>query len=196
MELDIRAFTYVISLAAIINGLGIVRLLTSFAVFLRRKDSLQVQHYWVYNLLAGFQFLTHVLLWWSMWGVREEAFSLVRYLYLLTGPILLFLGTSVLVPDVDEKTIDVRSIYQGFRKFYFSILIFLWIWVILVWPVFKGVVAPTAWLWSILLAIAVVLRFSDNSRVHAALVTANCLVLVAYIVLFGIELGGVAQMLR
>ena len=196
MELDIRPFTYVISLAAIINGLGIVRLLTSFAVFLRRKDSLQVQHYWVYNLLAGFQFLTHVLLWWSMWGVREEAFNLVRYLYLLTGPILLFLGTSVLVPDVDEKTIDVRSIYQGFRKFYFSILTFLWIWVILVWPVFRGFLAPTTWLWSILLAIAVVLRFSDNSRVHAALVTANCLVLVAYIVLFGIELGGVAQMLR
>jgi hypothetical protein len=196
MELDIRAFTYVISLAAIINGLGIVRLLTSFAVFLRRKDSLQVRHYWVYNLLAGFQFLTHVLLWWSMWGVREEAFNLVRYLYLLTGPILLFLGTSVLVPDVDEKTIDARSIYQGFTKFYFSILIFLWIWVILVWPVFKGVVAPTTWLFSILLAIAVVLRFSDNSRVHAALVTANCLVLVVYIVLFGIELGGVGQMLR
>jgi len=196
MELDIRAFTYVISLAAIINGLGIVRLLTSFSVFLRRKDSLQVQHYWVYNLLAGFQFLTHVLLWWSMWGVREEAFNLVRYLYLLTGPILLFLGTSVLVPDVDEKTIDVRSIYQGFRKFYFSILIFLWIWVILVWPVFKGVVAPTTWLFSILLAISVVLRFSDNSRVHAALVTANCLVLVVYIVLFGMQLGGVAQILR
>jgi len=196
MELDIRAFTYVISLAAIINGLGIVRLLTSFSVFLRRKDSLQVQHYWVYNLLAGFQFLTHVLLWWSMWGVREEAFNLVRYLYLLTGPILLFLGTSVLVPDVDEKTIDVRSIYQGFRKFYFSILILLWIWVILVWPVFKGVVAPTTWLFSILLAIAVVLRFSDNSRVHAALVTANCLVLVVYIVLFGMQLGGVAQILR
>ncbi len=100
------------------------------------------------------------------------------------------------MPDVDEKTIDVRSIYQGFRKFYFSILIFLWIWAILVWPVFNGIVVPTTWLFSILLAIAVVLRFSDNSRVHAALVTANCLVLVADIVLFGMQLGGVAQMLR
>ena len=113
MELDIRAFTFIISLAAVINGLGIVRLLGSVAEYLRQKDSLQVQHYWVYNLLAVFQFLVHVLLWWSIWGVREEAFNLVRYLYLLAGPILLFLGTSVLVPDVDEKTIDVRSIYQG-----------------------------------------------------------------------------------
>ncbi len=196
MELDIRAFTFIISLAAVINGLGIVRLLGSVAEYLRQKDSLQVQHYWVYNLLAVFQFLAHVLLWWSLWGVREEAFNFVRYLYLLTGPILLFLGTSTLVPDVNQKTIDVRSIYQGFRKFYFSISIFLWIWAILVWPVFKGVVAPTTWLFSILLAIAVVLRFSDNSRVHAALVTANCLVLVAYIVLFGMEFGGVAQMLQ
>ena len=196
MELDIRAFMFVISLAAIINGLGIVRLLSSFAEYLRLKNSLQVQHYWVFNLLALFQFLTHVLLWWSMWGVREGTFDLVRFLYLLTGPTLLYLGTSVLVPNVNEKIIDVRSIYQGFRRFYFSISIFLWIWVILVWPVFRGVIAPTTWLFSILLAIAVVLRFSDNSRVHATLVPANYLVLVAYIVLFGTQLGGVARMLR
>ena len=196
MELDIRAFMFVISLAAIINGLGIVRLLSSFAEYLRLKNSLQVQHYWVFNLLALFQFLTHVLLWWSMWGVREGTFDLVRFLYLLTGPTLLYLGTSVLVPNVNEKIIDVRSIYQGFRRFYFSISIFLWIWAILVWPVFRGVIAPTTWLFSILLAIAVVLRFSDNSRVHATLVPANYLVLVAYIVLFGTQLGGVARMLR
>ena len=187
---------FVISLAAIINGLGIVRLLSSFAEYIRLKNSLQVQHYWVFNLLALFQFLTHVLLWWSMWGVREGTFDLVRFLYLLTGPTLLYLGTSVLVPNVNEKIIDVRSIYQGFRRFYFSISIFLWIWAILVWPVFRGVIAPTTWLFSILLAIAVVLRFSDNSRVHATLVPANYLVLVAYIVLFGTQLGGVARMLR
>jgi len=196
MELDIRAFTFIVSLAAVINGLGIVRLLSTFAAYLRHKDSVQVQHYWVYNLLAVIQFLTHVLLWWSMWGVHEGTFNFVRYLYLLTGPTLLYLGTSILVPDIDEQTIDGRSIYQGLRKFYFSISIFLWIWLILVWPVFKGVVAPTTWLFSILLAIAVVLRFSDDSRVHAVLVPANGLVLVAYIILFGMQLGGVAQMLR
>ena len=63
MELDIQAFVLIISVAAVINGLGIVRLLGSFAEYLRHKDSLQVQqHYWVYNLLAVFQFLAHVLL--------------------------------------------------------------------------------------------------------------------------------------
>ncbi len=35
MELDIRAFPFIISLAAVINGLGIVRLLSTFAEFLR-----------------------------------------------------------------------------------------------------------------------------------------------------------------
>lgn len=57
MELDFRAFAFIITLAAVVNGLGIVRWLTGLAKYLRRKDELRVQHYRVYSLSAGFQFL-------------------------------------------------------------------------------------------------------------------------------------------
>jgi len=49
MELDIRAFPFIISLAAVINGLGIVRLLGTFAELLRKRHTLQIRNYWVYN---------------------------------------------------------------------------------------------------------------------------------------------------
>ena len=35
MELDFRALAFIITLAAVINGMGIVRLLASFAEYLR-----------------------------------------------------------------------------------------------------------------------------------------------------------------
>ena len=56
-SLDIRAFAYIVTLAAVVNGLGIVRWLSAFAEYLRRKQSLSIQHYWIFNLLASYQFL-------------------------------------------------------------------------------------------------------------------------------------------
>ncbi len=50
MELDFRAFAFIITLAAVINGMGIVRLLASFAEYLRYQGDMEVVHYWVFNL--------------------------------------------------------------------------------------------------------------------------------------------------
>ena len=61
-SLDFRAFAFIITLAAVVNGLGIVRWLTAFSEYLRRRQSLDIQHYWVFSLLAGYQFLLHILM--------------------------------------------------------------------------------------------------------------------------------------
>ena len=115
MEVDFRAFAFVVSLAAVVNGLGIVRWLAGFGEYLRRRQSLDLRHDWVFILFAGHQFLLHILLWWSLWGVRDASnFNFLIYLYMLAGPVLLYLGSSLLVPDVDE-TVDLRSHYFGAR---------------------------------------------------------------------------------
>lgn len=196
MELDIRAFTFIISLAAVINGLGIVRLLSTFAEVLRRRQKVKVHHYWVYNAQALFQFTIHILLWWAMWGLRSATtFNFPRYAFLLLGPILLYLGTSVMTPDVDEDTVDVRSVYREMRTFYFSISILIWIWALLIWPVFRGILAPTYPVLTALLAVAVVLRISDKPGVHAFLVPVNLVLVLVYVLVYGMQLGGVAAML-
>lgn len=115
MPVDSDSFVFIISLAAVINGLGIVRWLSGFTEYLRRMPSLRITHYWVFTLSACFQFLLHVLFWWSLWGIRGTAtINFLSYLYLLTGPALLFVGSAMLAPDLADDEIDLRDHY--FRR--------------------------------------------------------------------------------
>ena len=192
MDFDYRAFIFIISLAAVINGLGIVRLLGAFAEYLRKQQQVEISKYWVFELCALFQFLLHILLWWTLWIVRDiEHFNLLQYLYLLSGPIILYLATSLLVPDVDDGGIDLRMHYYRMRQLFFTVMSLFWLWAIFSWPVIKGMVAPTLPILGTYLGISLVLRFTDKPGVHAVLVVAGWLVLIVFVALFGMQLGGV-----
>jgi len=194
MELDYRGFVFVISLAAVINGLGIVRLLSAFAEYLRGQGRIEFANYWIFDLWASFQFLMHILLWWSLWNMRHvETFNFGMYLYVLAGPIILYLGTSLLVPDLDEGRIDLRAHYFRVRPSYFTINVLLWLWAIFSWPVIKGGFAPTISILGANLGIAVILRVTDNPKVHAVLAIAVWGLLVFFVAGFGMQLGGVGE---
>ena len=187
-------WAFIASLVAVINGLGIVRLLGACAEFLRRRHSLGDGHYWVYYVLAVFQLLVHVLFWWSILGLHSvSSMNFLHYLYLLIGPTLLFLATSVLIPDVDTELADLRAAYQQIRKDYYTMMPVFWTWAIFIWPVFIGKFAPTVPLIVVFLSISLVLRFTDDLRVHGWLVVANCLLYAAFIARFALELGGVGR---
>ena len=191
MELDFRAFAFIITLAAVVNGLGIVRWLAGFAEYLRRKNTLNVEHYWVLNLAAAFHFLLHILLWWTLWGAREGAtFNFLTYLYLLTGPVLLFLGTALLSPSIDDDVIDVRSHYFNVRSTYSTVLVLVWLWAIFAWPVLRGAFAPTAPLLMLFLATAVTMRATAKPKIHGLMVTLNWLLIAVFVALYSMQLGG------
>ena len=197
MELDFRAFAFIITLAAVINGMGIVRLLASFAEFLRHQRDLDVVHYWVFNLWITFQFLLHILMWWSLWNTRTaEVFTFLHYLYLLSGPILAYLGTSLLIPDADDHAIDMRKHFYNVRVHYFTTAGILWIWVIFLFPVMTGKFAPTVPIFVSNLAIALTLRFTANAKIHAALAIAAWLLIVIFVAMFAMKLGGVAEAVK
>ena len=193
-SLDIRAFAYIISLVAVINGLGIVRWLTVFSEYIRRKSSLEIQHRWEFNLLAGFQFMLHILLWWALWGVRESTnFNFLTYVYLLTGPVLLFLGTSLLSPSFDAERIDVRRHFSEVRPTYSTVLMLSWLWAILAGPILRGSFTPTAPLLALFLAAALVLRASGNPRVHGIVVVVNWLLVATFVAVYAMQLGGITR---
>lgn len=194
-SLDFRAFAFIITLAAVVNGLGIVRWLTAFSEYLRRKQSLSIKHYWVYNLLATYQFLTHILMWWTLWSVNDAAnFNFLTYLYLLTGPVLLFLGTSLLTPSVNSENVDIRNHFYEIRPLYSTVLALFWLWAIGASPVLRGVLAPTATLLVLFLTTAVILRTSKNTKVHGIVAVVNWLLVAVFIALYAMRLGGnVAQ---
>ncbi len=197
MELNLSAFVFIITLAAVINALGIVRLLASFAEYLRHQSNLEIVHYWVFNLWIAFQFLLHVLLWWSLWNTRvAEAFNFLIYLYLLSGPVLLYLGTSLLIPDINGHAIDLHKHFYSVRVPYFTIAVIVWLWFIFLFPVLIGRFAPAVPFLIGFLAVTLTLRFTANPKIHAALAIAAWLLLVIVVAMFAMQLGGVAEALK
>ncbi len=197
MEAFTSSFTFLVSLAAVINGLGIVRLLSSFSEYFRRRHALEVRHYWVFSLFVALQLLIHVLLWWSFWGIREApTFNFLIYLYLLSGPTLLYLATSLLIPDSVERTIDLRKAYFRIHRSYFTVMSLAWLWAILVRPLMNGNLAPTAPFFALFLTAALVLRFTANPRVHATLAVFHWVLLLVYVGMFGMQLGSDAELMK
>jgi hypothetical protein len=186
-----QSFAFVITLAAVVNGLGIVRWLSGFAEYLRRRQSVQVTHYWVFTLSAGYQFLLHILFWWTLYGLRGAAtINFLTFLYLLTGPILLFVGTAILIPDFDDESRDLRKHFLSSRATYSTVLVLLWLWAIFSSPIMRGFFAPTLPLLTAFLASALVLRISANPKIHSVVAVVNLLLLVSFIALYFMQLGG------
>jgi hypothetical protein len=113
---------------------------------------------------------------------------------LLAGPIILYLGTSLLLPNMDEDRIDLRIHYFRVRPVFFTTMGLFWLWGIFSWPVFKGVLAPTAPILAAYLGIMVTLRFTDNPKAHAALIIVVWAILIFFIAVFGMRLGGIGEL--
>lgn len=193
MPIEFASFAFIITLAAVVNGLGIVRWLSGLAEYLRRKDALHLRHYWVLTLFAGFQFLMHILLWWSLWAVRGAAeINFLMYVYLLAGPVLLFLGTSVLSPDIAAES-DMRNHYFSVRVTYSSVLALLWLWAIFLGLVLRGEFAPTLPILSLFLIVAITQRQIAHPTIQGVLAAANWLLLVIFIASYAMQLGGTVQ---
>jgi len=188
--LNFRAFAFIITLAAVVNGLGIVRWLTAFSEYLCQRDSLEIRHSWLYNFLASYQFLLHVVMWWTLWSVHDVAhFNFLTYLYLLTGPVLLFLGTSLLTPKFDSGQIDVRTLFDKARPTYATVLVLLWAWALGSGPILRGEFAPSAPVLALFLVSALVLRLSRNEKAHAFAIACNWLLIMAFVAMYAMELG-------
>jgi len=196
MPIEFASFAFIITLAAVVNGLGIVRWLTGFAEYLGRKDSMTIEHYWVYTLTAVFQFILHVLLWWSMWSVRgATTLNFLTYLYLLMGPVLMFLGSAFLTPNLAGDRLNLRSHYYAVRPTYSMMIILVWLWGIFATPVFRGQLAEHWPVFVMFLAAAVSQRVTDNHTVHRTAAVLNWLLLTVFIATYAIDLGGLAPTL-
>lgn len=196
MPVEFASFTFVASLAAVINGLGIVRWLNSLAEFLRRRDSLTVDYYWVYGCSAAFQFILHILLWWSLWSIRAGGtLNFLSYLYMLMGPILMFIGSAFLTPVIDGDRLNLRQLYYAARPVNSTVLALVWLWAMFSAPVFRGIFAEPAPIFGMFFIIAMVQRVSANNTIHKLAAVANWLLMITFIAVYALELGGMAPSL-
>jgi len=190
MELDFRAFAFIIALAAVVNGLGMTRLLIGFAEYLRRRSQVEVTHSRLFGAWAGFQFVLHILLWWQMWTVQQiPVLTFLTYLYLLLGPIFLFLSTSLLLPDLPEGPVDLREHYDRTRKPYFTVGLLFWLWGALLGLALEGAFRPAAPLLALFAGIMLILRATDNRAIHAVLAIASWLLMMVFIASYAVKFG-------
>ena len=191
MPIDASSFVFIISLAAVVNGLGIVRWLNAFAEYIRRRSTIEIRHYRVFTLLAVFQFLLHILFWWSLWNIRGTAsVNFLSYLYLLSGPVLLFVGTAILSANLDSDGVDLREHYAGMRKPYATVLILTWVWAIFLSPVLRGSFIGTSVVFAAFLLIAVVQRLVDKPVVQTVVAVANWILIAFFVAAYQFRLGG------
>ncbi|MDX2503654.1 MAG: hypothetical protein QNL62_04145, partial [Gammaproteobacteria bacterium] len=191
MEIEEQSYwIYIISLVAVINGLGIVRLLTALSEYIKKRTNLNIQYYWVYTLSIVFQLLMHLLIWWLFVGLHKIGnLNFLSYLYMLIGPALLFLSTTLMIPDIKDESINLRSEYYSIRKVFFSLLATFYLWAIFIWPVLGYSFAPTVPLLIVFFLIALTLSITDRPKIHATLIIANYAVYIAFIVLFATHLS-------
>lgn len=191
--IDTKAFTFIISLAAVINGLGIVRWITTLSEFLRRRHQVNVKLDLAYLLFAIAQFLFHIIFWWTLWGLRVVTdFDFLDYLYLLMGPALLYLGTSLLAPAASDEEVDLLEQYRSIRTDYWTIVILTFLWAIFLRPMYVGSFAPHAPLFSLFVVTAIILRQTGNRRLTLAMAVVNCLILATYIAAYALKFEAVS----
>ncbi len=191
MTVDSASFVFVITLAGVVNGLGIVRWLTVLTEYIKRRAKLDVPLYWVFGVSACFQFLLHIGFWWSLWSFRGSAtMNFFSYVYLLSGPILIFVGTSLMMPSVDDDEIDLKAHYFAVRPAYSTVLILIWVWSIFLSPILRGVIAPTLPIILAFLANAIIMRVTPSPKAHGVTAVVNWLLAASFIGLYFMQLGG------
>ena len=81
--------------------------------------------YWPLAVQMGLLFLVHVQVWWAMFALRERThWSFPDFLVVLMQPVLLYLATAFLIPDIrSDETLDLKQAYFREARWYFAALL-------------------------------------------------------------------------
>jgi hypothetical protein len=95
-------FSYIIVLTSIVLGLGVTRLVGGLGQLMRRRE--QGRAYWVHMIWVVNLLLLTAIVWWTAYRWRIiERWTFPLFLWLLLAPTLLYLISSLLIPDHEER---------------------------------------------------------------------------------------------
>lgn len=166
--MEISSALLVAIMFVMILSLGIAAILTFLAQVVEPRSQPKpdaIHTSWVVLLL-----LAHFNLFWytvDIVSVQEWAFA--GFLFIATGPTLLFFATNVMLPgNAGADADDMRAQYFAVRQRFFLLLAGLQLWVIGVdYYLGRGFTGAGAFN-AAMMALAVVLAFSMRPRLHAA----------------------------
>ena len=103
------SFEFILGMYSIIIGLGISRLLEGIKNLVVSSRPLHGTGLYIAMLAIGL--LVHATTWLSLWGLRNvEAWSIWSFLLVMLVPVLMFLYSSITVPD-NDPSVDLGQYY-------------------------------------------------------------------------------------
>jgi hypothetical protein len=128
--LDMSAFKHVVVPIGVVLGMGLARTMTALANYVQNRD--RVRFALAHSLWSIVLFLWFVGSWWIAWGLRNtpaELWSFWTLIFLLSGPCLIFLGASLLLPDLPgEGELDLGERMDEFGRPVFLCLMGFLVW--------------------------------------------------------------------
>jgi len=159
-------FEFIMVLLSMIIGLGVAEILTGFArALLHRRLSINS---WHLLLLAAIVFVTLVQVWWESWTLHDvPEWSFPQLLLFLVNPILLYVLSHLLFPDIDSTT-SLRRHYFENHRLLFGVVAVTAMASLLLQPVAFGSPLLAVHNLSSLLALvgSLILAASSDPRVH------------------------------
>jgi hypothetical protein len=122
MTPEIRAFEYALGLFAVLIGLAMADVATSFHRLARR----QAKVVWdpLALLAALYALCLTVGMWFDLWGVRHfpETRHFFFYLWMLADLFVLFLLSAASLPDGSGEAGDLREHYARNRRYFWTLV--------------------------------------------------------------------------
>jgi len=167
--MSIDQFFFISVMYMVILSIGVADIISALGVWLKHKGIIKL--YWVHVVWVLFLLAVTFQLWWSIWEVQESkvSWNFFTNTFLLWGPILLYLATKVLLPELSEisKQGDSNYYFSVHRKF-FSCLSLILVWSILTDSFFLQFSILFLIVELITLALTLTLIFSSNRKIHSA----------------------------
>jgi hypothetical protein len=147
-------------------SLGIVNILNSLAAIINRRSDVKVSgihlNWLILLLLAHFN-----LFWHTVDILSVEDWGFMGFLYTISGPILIFFATSILVPEgsVDDAR-EIEGYYHRVSRQFFQIFALVQLWVLGADLVLQGGLVRESVFNVLNLIVAVVLSISRSHGMH------------------------------
>ena len=107
-------FEFILVLVSLILAIGVTQLLRGVANVVRYRDELKLS--WVPLCWAGTLFLLTAAHWWSLWDMRDTAWTFPTFFFLLLPPTLQYFAISLLVSwKLDSERASLQDEFQRIR---------------------------------------------------------------------------------
>jgi hypothetical protein len=183
-------FSHIRVLVAVLNVMGLATIMAGLAGYFRKSHKLKVTRDPILMTWVGLHLYFHIMMWWRMYGLEiVENFTFFHYLFLLAGPMCLYFGSLLLLPEPDDDDVVDMPAHLGHvrRKFFFFEAAF-WLWAILINPIAFGEWSNTWPFWAGMVAIALTMACVRKPGISLALTIAVGVLHIVFICLIALTL--------